>query len=117
MTQPNTPEANKSQPVLLTTCITRQGTVFIWPVALPDVDGRRSAWADTAHEAVKYAAEVWVRLVPDMGLGAYRVYRAEGQLSDPIWPDKTFPELLEIAFTHRVIDNPDHPIVRRLRGL
>src|SRR4051795_5839863 len=74
----------EAKPVLLATCITRQGTVFIWPVALPDADGRRNAWADTAHEAAKHAAEFWVRLVPDMSLSAYRIYEAEGQLSDPV---------------------------------
>ena len=63
------------------------------------------------------AEENWIRLMPDMGLGAYRIYQAEGQLSDPIWPDKPFEELLEIAFKDRVIDSPDHPVVRRLRGL
>ena len=97
--------------------LTRQGTVFIWPVALPDPDGRRNTWADSAHEAVRHAEDAWVRLVADMGMGAYRIYKAEGQLTEPVWPDRPFSELLEIAFTNRVIDNPDHAIVRRLRGL
>jgi hypothetical protein len=30
----------------------------------------------------------WVRLTPDMGLGGYRIYVAEGELSEPQWPDK-----------------------------
>jgi hypothetical protein len=72
---------------------------------------------DTAHEAMRLAREHWMRLMPDMGLGAYRIFRAEGQLSDPIWPDKPFETLLEIAFKGCVIDSPDHPVMRRLRGL
>ena len=97
--------------------ISRQSALFIWPVPLPSEDGRRNAWTDTAQEAMRLAQEHWVRLMPDMGLGAYCIYRAEGQLSDPVWPDKSFEELLEIAFKDRVIDSPDHPVVRRLRGL
>src|SRR3954447_4883118 len=107
----------EARPVILVLAITRQNALFIWPVPLPGEDGRRNAWTDTAQEAMRLAQEHWVRLMPDMGLGAYRIYRAEGQLSDPVWPDKPFEELLEIAFRDRVIDSPDHPVVRRLRGL
>jgi len=52
-----------------------------------------------------------------MSLGAYRIYRAEGELSDPVWPDRTLSELLEIAFRDRIISTEDHPVIRRLRGL
>jgi len=107
----------EARPVLLVPVITRQNALLIWPVSLPSEDGRRNAWTDTAQEAMRLAREHWVRLMPDMGLGAYRLYQAEGQLSDPVWPDKPFEELLEIAFRGRVIDSPDHPVVRRLRGL
>ena len=53
----------------------------------------------------------------DKGLGAYRVRQAEGSLSEPRWPTKTFNELLTIAFADRIIMTEDHPVVRRLRGL
>lgn len=107
----------EARPVLLVLAISRQNALFVWPVSLPSNDGRRNLWTDTAQEAMHLAREHWVRLVADMGLGAYRIYRAEGQLSDPVWPDKSFEELLEIAFRGRVIDSPDHPVGRRLRGL
>src|SRR5215203_2081934 len=75
----------EARPALLVPAITRQRALFIWPVTLPSEDGRRNAWTDTAQEAMRLAQEHWVRLMPDMGLGAYRIYRAEGQLSDPVW--------------------------------
>jgi hypothetical protein len=56
-------------------------------------------------------------MAADMSLGAYRIYTAEGQLSDPVWPDKMLAQLLEIAFKDRVIEREDHPVVKRLRGL
>lgn len=109
--------AGELKPVLLVTAITRQGVVLLWPVALPDESGRRNAWAETAREACELAKVSWVRLVADMSLGAYRIYQAEGQLSDPVWPGKPLPELLKLGFKDRIIDSADHPVVRRLRGL
>ena len=109
--------AGELKPVLLVTAITRQGVVLLWPVALPDESGRRNPWAETAREACELAKVSWVRLVADMSLGAYRIYQAEGQLSDPVWPDKPLPELLKLGFKDRIIDSTDHPVVKRLRGL
>jgi hypothetical protein len=105
------------RPVLLMTAITRQGVLFVWPVPLPDESGRRNAWSETAREGSELAKSAWVRLAADMSLGAYRLYQAEGALSEPTWPDKTLSDLLEIAFRGRIIDSEDHPVVRRLRGL
>jgi hypothetical protein len=109
--------AGELKPVLLVTTISRQGVVFLWPVPLPDEGGRRNAWAETAREACELAKTTWVRLAPDMSLGAYRIYEAQGQLSGPVWPDKTLPDLLKLGFKDRIIDSEDHPVVKRLRGL
>ena len=108
--------AGEIRPVLLLPTITRQGALMIWPMRI--VDGsRRDAWADTSAEAAGYAKEKWVRMAADKSLGAYRIYTAEGQLPDPIWPDKSLEQLLEVAFRDRVIDSENHPVVRKLRGL
>jgi hypothetical protein len=109
--------AGELKPVLLVTAISRQDVVFLWPVPLPDEGGRRNAWAETAREACELAKTAWMRLAPDMSLGAYRIYEAEGQLSAPVWPDKTLTELLKLAFKDRIIDSAEHPVVKRLRGL
>jgi hypothetical protein len=50
-------------------------------------------------------------------LGAYEFATALNGLADPTWPDITFNEVLKIAFRDRIIDNPDHPVIKRLRGL
>lgn len=107
----------ETRPVLLRTCLNRQGVLFIWPVPLPTEDGRRFVWHDTAREAMRHATEHWVRVASDMAMGCYRIYEAEGQLTEPVWPEKSFQELLELAFAQRVIGDSDHPLVRRLRGL
>jgi hypothetical protein len=59
----------------------------------------------------------WTRIVADMSLGGYQPYIAAGDLPDPEWPEQTFAELLHIAFGAFYVDRPDHPVIRRLRGL
>ena len=56
-------------------------------------------------------------MLADMGMGGYRIHEAQGELSDPIWPDKSFQELLEVAFRDRIIESENHPVVRKLRGI
>jgi len=104
-------------PKLLVTAITRQGTLLLWPLSLPDERGRLTPWGETAREAAELAKTAWVRMASDIGLGAYRVHRAAGDLPEPDWPDKPLSGLMEIAFRGRVIAGVDHPFVRRLRGL
>jgi len=72
---------------------------------------------ETARQAAELAKTRWVRLAADMGLGGYRIYQAEGDLSEPEWPDKPLAEILQIAFRDRIVDSENHPVVRRLRGL
>jgi hypothetical protein len=101
---------------ILATAINRQGIVFLWPLNLPQQDGRIDEWSRTALEALDLAVKGWVRVVPNMALGAYEVHTANTSLSDPEWPSTPFRELLRIAFKDRLIDSLDHPVLRRLRG-
>jgi hypothetical protein len=103
--------------VRLVLAVTAQGAPFLWPLTLPDPNGRRNAWADTALQAAAHARQDWIRLKPEGGQGCYLLYRAQGPLGNPAWPDKPFNEILRIAFQGRIIDSPEHPVVRRLRGL
>jgi hypothetical protein len=99
------------------TAVTRQGVVFLWPIRLPDAQGRRNSWSDSALEAAKAAMEKWVRIVPNMVLGGYDLYTATAAMPEPEWPDLKFSELLRIAFKDKFIRSLDHPVVQNLRGL
>jgi hypothetical protein len=103
------------KPVLLVPTITRQGV--LWPPKLPTEGQRHSGWMETAREAAELAKTKWVRVAADMSLGGYRIYYAQGELSEPEWSEKQLPELLQIAFRDRIVDSENHPVVRRLRGL
>jgi hypothetical protein len=52
-----------------------------------------------------------------MDLGAYEIFEAAGSIPDPAWPDLSFNEIYRIAFKDKIIRDPDHPIVKRLRGV
>lgn len=97
---------------LLVTAVTLGGTPFIWPLKTA-ID---NTWTRSAHDAVEIATTRWVRLKPNMELGAYEVIAAVNQDREPIWPDLPFEKLIDLAFRGRVIDKADHPVLRQLRG-
>jgi len=101
----------------LFTAISRQGTLFLWPVKLPRSDGRQNEWHRSAAEGAERAMEKWVRVTSSLSLGAYEIFEASGALPEPVWPDHSFQEILKIAFGGRIVDRPDHPLVQRLQGI
>lgn len=102
--------------VVLFTTIDRQGTLRLWPVALPGIDGRTNPWHQSALAAAELAMDSWIRLMPDLGLGAYQPYEAPVGLPEPEWPHYSFGELLKIAFKDKFINSLDHPVIKKLKG-
>jgi hypothetical protein len=101
----------------LFTAITRQKVLFIWAVKLPGSDGKSNPWHQSAAEAAELAMRMWIRIGSNMHVGAYEIFKAERELAEPEWPGIQFPEILKIAFRDRIVDTPDHPLVKRLKGL
>lgn len=100
----------------LFTAMTKRGMVFLWPVKLPlDGDNRGRVVAETALQGAEQA-KLWVKLSWDRELGGYAMFRAKGDLGDPQWPDKSFHELIKIAFRHNLIDEAEHSVIRELAG-
>lgn len=102
---------------VLVVAMNRQDVTFIWPVKIANDNTSKNDWQETALQGCQLAKKRWVRMSADMALGAYRLFEAQGELSEPNWTDKPLNELLEVAFRGKVIDTEDHPVVRRLRGL
>jgi hypothetical protein len=100
----------------LFTAVNRQGTVFFWPVRLPSPDGKNNGWWNTAREAAELAQKSWIRIKSNMNLGGYEIFKADGAIPDPEWPQLGFWDLIKIAFRDRLIDCIDHPVIKRLRG-
>jgi len=102
-------------PRLLITSQTKQGTIFLWPIRLPGPDGRLDDWNRSAMEAATLATASWVRVQSNMGLGAYDAFKAAIG-DEPEWELPSFSEVLKIAFKDKIINDINHPVLRRLRG-
>lgn len=100
----------------LITYINRQGVIALWPIGLPNNEGRTNTWNDSARDAALLAQDSWVRVSANMSLGAYDTFSALGDIPEPEWPDISFEEILKIAFKGKYIDSLDHAVVRDLQG-
>ena len=103
-------------PKVLYLTINRQGVIRLWPIRLPDEDGKLDDWNQSALESAEIAKNVWVRVSSNRSAGMYETFEATGDLAEPEWPDLSFREILEIAFRGKYIKDWDHPALRRLRG-
>jgi hypothetical protein len=103
-------------PRLLVTAITKQGSLFLWPCKLPGPDGKLNAWPASMLEAIAAAEQRWVRVATNKILGIYDCTESLAKtISEPAWPDLTFEQILRTAFRGKIIDSPDHPVLRKLR--
>jgi hypothetical protein len=101
---------------LLVPAINRQGVLFLWPIRLPGADGKVDDWSRSAMDAANEAMSHWVRVTANMVLQAYEIAVASGRFAELEWPEITFQEIIKIAFRDKMIDDWDHPVLRRLRG-
>jgi hypothetical protein len=103
-------------PMTIYTAINRQGVVFLWPVRLPPSDNKVNEWNRSQSAGAERAMARWVRITSNLSLGAYEITEATGAIPDPTWPEYTFQELLRIAFRDRLVNNPEHAVIKRLQG-
>jgi hypothetical protein len=100
----------------LFTAITRTGVLFMWPVKVPAADGRVNSWHQSAATASQQAMISWVRIKANTALGAYEIFEAASAIPNPSWPNMSFVDIYRIAFRDRLINSPDHPVIKRLHG-
>ena len=105
-----------ARPAQLHAAIDRTDNPFLIPVILPSEDGQWNSWHESLAQGVEMAKDHWVRLVANKSINAYDINQATAALPDPEWPDTTMEELVKVAFRNKIIDNPDHPVIRALLG-
>lgn len=104
------------RPVELYAVIDRQNNPCLIPIPLPGPTGVRNPWHESLLQAVLRARMVWLRISANMALGGYDIFEAAANLPEPIWPDITLDNLLEVAFRGRIITSIDHPIAQERLG-
>jgi hypothetical protein len=102
--------------VELVTYVDRHGNLGLWPVSIPQDDGRANTWVESARMIIDEHSETWVNVAANMTLGAYEARTPMTQLAPPPPIELTFAKILTIAFRGKVIDSMDHPLLRELRG-
>jgi hypothetical protein len=99
------------------TCVNRQTTVFLWPQPLPSGDKNSGrTWHESALEIADAAMKFWVKMHGDRAVGAYKYWKASGDLGAPQWGDLDLQGLIRIGFKDRAITTTEHEVVRQLRG-
>jgi len=103
---------------LLLTTINRKGTLSLWPVRPATQEMRKEQrWPSSMREAAAAAETDWTRVQSNMDLAAYEYGHPPSRLPGPAWPDLTFQQIIRIAFKDGVIDDINHVVIKRLRGL
>ena len=97
-------------------CVNLEGVPFIWPVKTDvEAGGTGNKWVRIPFEAMTKGREKWTRLYWSDEKREHIVLTSD-LLDVPKFPDKTFSELLKLAFKGAVISTPDHPAILNLKG-
>ena len=51
-----------------------------------------------------------------MSAGQYEIVESANDLGEPKWPKLTMEQLVNDAFSGRIIDSPNHPYIRQIEG-
>jgi hypothetical protein len=96
------------------------GAISLWPV--PVAEETRIACWKSARAAYELSKTKWVQVLWNSDTRDYDVVVAEDMDTEPNWPtDKPladwFRSLLRLGFADKIISGPEHPYVKRLRGI
>jgi hypothetical protein len=84
--------AGELVPKVLYVTVSRQGVVRLWPIRLPDEEGKLDDWNRSALEAAEIGKTSWMRVKSNRSLGAYEVFdwidRKLNCEADPANPDE-----------------------------
>jgi hypothetical protein len=104
-------------PKLLVAYATRQNTISLWPVRMPDEAGRLDTYSESALSIIEQYPGQWIRVLPNQIDRVYDVLEMPSIESPaPKWPEGGFRELFGKAFKNRVITQINHPVLKALRG-
>jgi hypothetical protein len=103
-------------PKLLVPYATRQGSVGLWAIRLPDESGRIDTFNESALAIVREYPAQWIRVLTNQETRSYDVLECEVEVPTPKFPEGGIRYLLKIAFRNRVIQTLDHPVLKALRG-
>jgi hypothetical protein len=97
--------------------ITLTGAIGLWPIGIEHPD---NSWVASAMRACEEARTAWTMVVSRKEIGQNKVRQASGKHPDPVWPDLTFDQMIDLAFLPEQRITPrnykTHPVMRKVRG-
>jgi len=99
----------------LVPCITKQGTLMLWPIRMPGADGKLDSWNQSAMQIAMNYGDRWIRVGSNRESGSYEATTPVAEFDVPKWPED-MTEVFRKALKSAMIDSLDHPILKRLRG-
>jgi hypothetical protein len=103
------------KPKLLATYATHAGTLGLCPIGMPDEHGKHEPHAASLTEIVNVYAGHWIRITHNNENRSYDVTDSPTAPGAPKWPLEGFQYIFDLAFRGRVIRDPNHDFLRRLR--
>jgi hypothetical protein len=100
--------------VLIVTAQTLIGTILAWPVPL--AEDRGGKWNSQQRVASEQGKMMWTNMASNHSRAQYDISTVDNP-KEVDW--KSFPpfaEILRQAFSERLIDSIDHPLLKKLRG-
>jgi hypothetical protein len=97
--------------------ITLTGAIGLWPIGIEAAD---NSWVASAMRACECARTTWTMVVSRRGIGENKARPANGKHPDPVWPELTFDQMIDLAFLPEQRITPrnykTHPVMRKIRG-
>ena len=104
-------EEDTIRPVMLVRYVTMAGDEGLWALKIDPPDRKANSWNWSAMAALKVADEgKWVRLRSGKGQYHNSVSQKTFAETPPRHSDRTFKELVNLAFDGRVVTSLDHEI-------
>lgn len=107
---------DQAKPFRVQLAMNRAGSAFLWPAQVPEEDGAGASWHRSGINCQRKAEGQWLRIVSDRAAGCYVPRVTQAKIPEPKWPDMSMRDLMELCFGARVIDSPDHPVIKMLAG-
>jgi hypothetical protein len=101
------------RPVLIVRYVTMAGEEGLWPLKLDQPDARSNPWNKSALNILALAASgKWVRIVSAKNQKHYRhqVSKRKFEEVPPQFSNRSFADLINVAFKDRIIVSLDHEI-------
>jgi hypothetical protein len=104
-------EEDTIRPVLIVRYVTMAGEEGLWPLKLNPPDGKSNNWKTSALNILELAESgKWVRIASSKKHYRPQVSKKTFKEVPPKFTDRTFKDLIDIAFKDRIVKTLDHEI-------